>query len=133
MQTHKYSCYRIRLRRHVSRDEQETRFDSMHEVNLIDDWLEGTRNLVSGSRDKGPGAVIGRNETCHDVKADLIRSSLRTSGFYKRWRYFNRRRVGSLRLLNFFGIIFDLWNLVVTNSVIFPWIFLFSNFRNRNG
>lgn len=78
MQTHKYSCYRIRLRRHVSRDEQETRFDSMHEVNLIDDWLEGTRNLVSGSRDKGPGAVIGRNETCHDVKADLIRSSLRS-------------------------------------------------------
>lgn len=48
----------------------------MHEVNLIDDWLERTRNLVSGSGDKGLGAVIAWNETCHDVKADLICSLL---------------------------------------------------------
>lgn len=93
----------------------------MHEVNLIDDWLEGTRNLVSGSRDKGPGAVIGRNETCHDVKADLIRSSLRSQAVsIKDGATSTGVEQDRCGYLNFFGIIFDLWNLVVTNSVIFP-------------
>lgn len=44
----------------------------------------------------------------------------------KRWHHFNRRRAGSLRLLNFFGIIFHLWSLVATNSAkISPRIFFF--------
>lgn len=73
------------------------------------------------------GAVIARNETCHDVKADLIRSLLCASGFYKRWRYFNRRRAGSSRLLNFFDVIFDLWNPAVTNSTNFSFLQIWIN------